>query len=577
MASLFHKKHDNTPREVNLTQEKFAREKKQAEAQARHNEHAHQFSRKNQTKKNKPVHEPGPLRRRINAWFERLLGAAQHGSFSKAEAEYAAGQTKQDYFWNTAGQTVWGAVFPLFTIIVTQLAGVEQAGIFSLAMVVGMLLMILGNYGVRTFQVSDIHENFSFTEYQVNRWLTCFLMLLAGYFFIRVRGFDTSIAQIFMAVFIYKMMDALADVYEGRLQQKDKLYLAGISIGIRSLAVLVVFTVILFITRNVFAASVAMDIAAIASFVIVTFPLSLLETPRSARLSIKRVAGLFKQCFPVFVALFLYNLIDNMPKFVMDGTLPYDNQLYFNALYFPAQMVLLIVGFVYRPMLVTISNAWADRSKRRRFDLFVLAMIALSAVLAIVGILLMGWIGIPIMSFLYGIDFEQFRTLSYIMIAAGGVTGAIDFLYSIITVMRHQRDVTKIYLITMVFAIVVPIMLIHIAELRGAVVGYFIVMCILLALLALEYVRVRYTYELHPELDPNSTEGKAARAEMHAEQQHDREVRREEKKTEHAAADKIASQRHSKVVRGQLQRKMHQQNGASSDAHSHTKSHTKRH
>lgn len=564
MAGLFRKKHDNTPQEVDLTQGTFARDERDTRQQARDRGRMRtRAGRSKRSKDEKRQHEPGPLRKLINQWFERLLGAAQHGSFSKEQAEYAAGQTKQDYVWNTAGQTVWGAVFPLFTIIVTQLVGVDQAGVFSLAMVSGMLLMILGNYGVRTFQVSDVNENFSFSEYQLNRWITCVLMLLAGYLFIRVRGFDPSMAQIFMAVFVYKMMDALADVYEGRLQQKDKLYLAGVSIGIRSLAVLVVFTVMLFITRNVYAASFAMDVAAVASFVLVTFPLALLETPRSSRMSIRKVAALFKQCFPVFVALFLYSLIDNMPKFVMDGVLPYENQLYFNALYFPAQMILLIVGFVYKPMLVSISNVWADRSKRRRFDLLVIAMICLSAVLAVVGIGLMGWIGIPIMSFMYGIDFEQFRSLSYIMLAAGGVTGAIDFLYSTITVMRHQRDVTKIYLITMIFAVIVPIMLIHIADLRGAVVGYFIVMCILLALLGLEYVRVRFTYERHPELDPNSAEAQEARAVAREESSRERKERRAGQQEARAEAQRIASQRHSKVVRGEIQRKMRKESSDS--------------
>ena len=47
-----------------------------------------------------------------------------------------------------------------------------------------------------------------------------------------------------------------------------------------------------------------------------------------------KLVNLLVQCFPLFVALFMYNLIDNMPKF--DGrALTYDNQLYFNALYFP--------------------------------------------------------------------------------------------------------------------------------------------------------------------------------------------------------------------------------------------------
>ena len=33
------------------------------------------------------------------------------------------------------------------------------------------------------------------------------------------------------------------------------------------------------------------------------------------------------------------------------------------------------------------------------------------------------------------------------MVVAGGVTAAIDFIYAIITVLRHAGDVTKVYLI----------------------------------------------------------------------------------------------------------------------------------
>ncbi len=57
---------------------------------------------------------------------------------------------------------------------------------------------------------------------------------------------------------------------------------------------------------------------AAATFVVFTFPLAKLETPKSRRVNVKRV-NLLVQCFPLFVALFMYALIDNMPKFVMEG------------------------------------------------------------------------------------------------------------------------------------------------------------------------------------------------------------------------------------------------------------------
>jgi len=106
--------------------------------------------------------EPGPVRRMVNAWWNRLLGAVYGGGFSTQEAEYEEHATSRDYLWNTLGTAVWGLAFPLLTIVSTQLVGAEEAGKFSIAFVTGTLIMIACNYGVRNFQVSDIDEKTSF-------------------------------------------------------------------------------------------------------------------------------------------------------------------------------------------------------------------------------------------------------------------------------------------------------------------------------------------------------------------------------------------------------------------------------
>lgn len=280
--------------------------------------------------------EPGPVRRMVNAWWNRLLGAVYGGGFSMQEAEYEEHATSRDYLWNTLGTAVWGLAFPLLTIVSTQLVGAEEAGKFSIAFVTGTLIMIACNYGVRNFQVSDIDETTSFASYQLNRWLCGALALGCGLMYSSARGYDAQMATIGLGVYLYKVIDGVADVYEGRLQQADKLYLAGMSQTLRSVGVIAVFSVALLLTRSMPIAAMAMGVTAIASLVLVTAPLALLETEKSRRVSLREVGHLFVQCAPLFGALFLFNLIESMPKFVMEGTLAYKYQLYFNALFFPA-------------------------------------------------------------------------------------------------------------------------------------------------------------------------------------------------------------------------------------------------
>ncbi|MFR3925517.1 MAG: lipopolysaccharide biosynthesis protein, partial [Collinsella sp.] len=182
----------------------------------------------------------------VNAWWNRLLGAVYGGGFSTQEAEYEEHATRRDYLWNTLGTAVWGFAFPLLTIVSTQLVGAEEAGKFSIAFVTGTLIMIACNYGVRNFQVSDIDEKTSFASYQLNRWICGALALACGLVYSSARGYDAQMATIGLGVYLYKVIDGIADVYEGRLQQADKLYLAGMSQTLRSAGVIVVFSVALF-------------------------------------------------------------------------------------------------------------------------------------------------------------------------------------------------------------------------------------------------------------------------------------------------------------------------------------------
>ena len=298
-----------------------------------------------------------------------------------------------------------------------------------------------------------------------------------------------------MGVFAFKAIDALGEVYEGRLQQVDKLYLGGISLSLRSFAGFLMFSILLAITGDLGIAALAMTVAAVATLVFVTIPLTMFETPKSSVMNWRSIRLLFQDCFPVFLALFLYAVVDNMPKFVMQGaSLPYENQLYFNALYFPAQAILITVGMIYKPMLVKLANVWADESRRGRFDIVIIAMLLLIVGITVAGILLMNWIGIPVMSFMYGLDFEPYKQLSFIMLAAGGVTAAIDFLYQVITILRRQHVVLGLYLITFGFSLLVLILMTTMMKLQGAVVGYLIVMSILLILLVREYVTQRLKF-----------------------------------------------------------------------------------
>ena len=92
-------------------------------------------------------------------------------------------------------------------------------------------------------------------------------------------------------------------------------------------------------------------------------------------------------------------------------------------------------------------------------------------------------------------DFEPFRPLALIMVVMGGACASIDFLYQVITVLREQKSVTKLYLITFAFAVPISILLVSFAGLAGAVVGSLVIMSILFILLITEYLAIKRRLE----------------------------------------------------------------------------------
>ena len=226
---------------------------------------------------------------------------------------------------------------------------------------------------MRTYQVSDIDERHSFADYEVNRFITCALMMVVGVGYCMVRGYGGDMLTISIGVYFYRMIDALADVYEGRLQTARQVLSCGHLAGRALRACRAIFLARFAHYAQCGCCEHRHGCGCGADVRFPHFPFGLIETPKSPRCTFESVVVIFKQCFPLFLAVFLFNLIESMPKFVMEGVLPYDSQLYFNALYFPAQGIMLAIQLVYKPLLVRLTKEWADPSRRKRFDLAFLA------------------------------------------------------------------------------------------------------------------------------------------------------------------------------------------------------------
>ena len=427
----------------------------------------------------------------IDIWKSRLIEGVRHQDFANQVALYGSHRTVKDYLCNALGQACMGLMFPLLTILVSQICGCDIAGRFTMAFVIATVLQFIALFGVRTFQVSDVNEQDSFAAYQLQRIVTCLVMAAVGCIYLVLRHDSELMSSLLISLMAFKLVDSLADVFEGRLQQCDKLYLAGISQAIRCGGACFAFMLVLILFRDVQAAAYALALFAGVSFVVITYPLAKFETPKSRGWEAIELSELFYECFPAFLGQFLFALIDSSPKFIMEALLDYQQQLYFNALYFPAMAIVLVAALVYKPQLMKLSMLWTQGDNTKRFDVQTLIIAtSIIGITVLMAFIMWNW-GATLNGILYGVSFKhlQFEQLS--MVIAGGLGAGIDFFFQLLTIIRKQAKAFSSYLISFGFVIICSLICITTLHFSGAVGSYLLVMILLCALLCLQYVHAR--------------------------------------------------------------------------------------
>ena len=73
---------------------------------------------------------------------------------------------KTAYIWNTWAAMLNSFQSVLILMVISRIDPVTDAGVFTIAFAIGNLMLTIGQYGIRQFQVSDVQEKYTFREYK---------------------------------------------------------------------------------------------------------------------------------------------------------------------------------------------------------------------------------------------------------------------------------------------------------------------------------------------------------------------------------------------------------------------------
>ena len=389
---------------------------------------------------------------------------------------------KKQFIWNMLGSGIYSLATVIFVMLAKRLVGEEAGAKFYMAFTTGQMLLTIGYFEIRPFQVTDVKHQYEAREYFGFRMLSSAAMLVSavvvGLVYVVNKKADGAGFMLIMTMCLLKMFDGVADVFEGEFQRHDRIDISGMSMAFRTIAIMAAFSVTAWLTRNIYAASAVAAAAGLAGVAVVALVWNRGFERLSISFDVEKMKSLFNSTILLFIGSAMCMWLWNGTKYVVEWSLTDRDTLAYGIVFMPTMVINLGSSFVFKPMLTTLARHY-ENGDNKKFARLVAVLVAIAVGITGVTLAAGAWLGIPVLSWLYDIELTPYKPVMLVLIAAGGFNAVSILFYYALTVMRLQKEIFAGYTVTFVVSVILPIVMVNGMGIAGAGIAYLIVMLLL--------------------------------------------------------------------------------------------------
>lgn len=403
--------------------------------------------------------------------------------------------TTQIYFWNMMGSFSNALCSFIFLMIVSRTLVEKQSDIFSLGFSIAQLMYTVATFQMRVFQATDVKEEFRFGQYFGFRICTSVFMIIATVIYIIINGYTGYKAIIIGLLCVYKMFDAVADVFEGLYQQKERLDLSGKFCTLRIIPTVILFAIVSMLFNELLYSTLAIvgTCFAVMFIYVMRHTGQFLNGEPIIEFDIKKMFSMLLKVCPIFIGGFILMYVFNVPKYAIDdatsaGVLSDGSQTIYNIIFMPASVINLLFIF-FRPQITKMAIYYAEEeySKLNRTAIKIaLILIGFTFFAAIAG----GVIGIPILGIIFAKNLNAVRIDLVIVMLGGGISAVATLVDNLLTIYRKQYLNLIGYNISLIIALIMGNTAVRKTGIYGASITYLVSMLVLLIVLLILYMIV---------------------------------------------------------------------------------------
>lgn len=329
----------------------------------------------------------------------------------------------QNAFYNMIGALVFCfCQWIISSLLVVHLSpeeiAVENAGLLQLSISVTNIFFAISCYNMRTYQISDTKNKYSYGDYIGVRMVTVIIALVLCLGYTIAFRYSAKTILCIMLYMIFKLNETFSDVLHAIDQKNYRMDYVCTSYCLRGISTVVVFAVTILLFDNVLISVLAMGVVSLSEvwFYDVKKARSFGSIKPTFNKSI--ITKMLITCLPAVISSAAFTAITTVPRQTLETMQGEERLGYYGTIATPLLIVQILATSIFNPMLTELAESY-NNGEIKRFTMRLIKNLGVLVLIAAVVCVCVAFLG----EFAVGIVFgKKFVPYTYLMYGIVGCT-----------------------------------------------------------------------------------------------------------------------------------------------------------
>ncbi len=330
---------------------------------------------------------------------------------------------RKNLTWTLLGNVVYAASQWGILVILAKLSSPESVGQFALGLAITAPAFMLTRLQLRAVLATDVQGQYQFNEYFLVRVITVVFtmgMLLA---ILCLFGYSYELMLIIFGIGLAKSLESISDIFYGLFQKQERMDILAKSMMIKGFISLIAFGAVQYLWRELLYSVWAL----VFSWGIILFCYDLLMGFRVLNessnhngsiiisasgykeIDYRKLTGLIKISMPMGIAMMIGSLNTNVPRYFLEYYSGAGAVGYFSAISYLMVVGAMIIGAIGQTASPRLAKYYTQ--DLNLYKKLLAKLIALSCLVGLLGIIIVGLLGEEILTILYRYDYAQYKNV----------------------------------------------------------------------------------------------------------------------------------------------------------------------